>query len=95
MRNLLSDLSIGRRLGAAFVALCLLLAFVAVAGLDGSSRQRAVAEETSRLHALRDDVVQLRYLDTDVSGWQGYIFAKAVVEGARRPWPTTTTTSSA
>ena len=81
MRNRLSDLSIGRRLGAAFAVLCLLLAVVAAAGLNGSQRQRTVAVETARLHQLRDNVVQLRYLDSDVSGWQGYIFTKAVVEG--------------
>ena len=84
MRNLVSDLPIGRRIGAAFAVLCLLLAVVAAAGLNGSSQQRTVAAETSQLHKLRDNVVQLRYLDSDVSGWQGYIFTEAVVEGAAK-----------
>ncbi|MEO3935771.1 methyl-accepting chemotaxis protein [Dermatophilaceae bacterium Soc4.6] len=81
MRRLLSDLPIGRRLGAAFAVLCLLLAVIAATGVVGSSHQSSVAQETAQLHHLRDDVVQMRYLDADVSGWQGYIYAQAVVEG--------------
>ena len=81
MRNPLIYLSLGRRLAAAFAVLCLLLVVVAVAGLTGSSRQRAVAEETTALHALRTDVLQLRYLDADVSGWQGFVFVDALVDG--------------
>jgi methyl-accepting chemotaxis protein len=81
VRNPMSNVSIGRRLGAAFAALCMLLAVVAAAGLNGSARQRTVAVQTAQLHQLRDNVVQLRYLDSDVSGWQGFIFTKAVVEG--------------
>lgn len=84
MRLLLSNLSIGRRLGAAFAVLCLLLTVVAAAGLNGSSRQQAVAVDSTQLHAVRDKVVQLRYLDADVSGWNAYIFAKAVVEGGAK-----------
>ncbi|MGV8978486.1 MAG: methyl-accepting chemotaxis protein [Cellulomonas sp.] len=72
---------IGRRLGTAFAILCILLGVVAAAGLNGSSHQRAVAQETVQLHHLRDNVLQLNYLDADVSGWQAYIFAEALVEG--------------
>ena len=81
MRNPLIFLSLGRRLAAGFAVLCLLLVVVAAAGLTGSSSQRDVAEQTTALHELRTDVLQLRYLDADVSGWQGYVFADALVEG--------------
>ncbi|WP_165372904.1 HAMP domain-containing protein, partial [Pengzhenrongella frigida] len=81
MRNPLTFLSLGRRLAAAFAVLCVLLAIVAAAGLNGSSRQRAVAQQTTALHELRTDVLQLRYLDADVSGWQAYVFVDALVAG--------------
>ncbi|WP_407341860.1 methyl-accepting chemotaxis protein [Pengzhenrongella phosphoraccumulans] len=81
MRNPLTYLSLGRRLAAAFAVLCLLLMVVAAAGLNGSARQRALAQQTTALHELRTDVLQLRYLDADVSGWQGYVFVDALVAG--------------
>ncbi|MBU4215758.1 MAG: methyl-accepting chemotaxis protein, partial [Actinobacteria bacterium] len=73
---------IGRRLGAAFAVLCLLLAVVAAAGLNGSARQRAIEVDAAQAHDVRDAVVQLRFLDVDVSSWQGYIFTAALIEGA-------------
>ena len=81
MRNPLTHLSLGRRLGAAFAVLCVLLAIVAAAGLNGSARQRAVARQTAELHNLRTDVLELRFLDSDVSGWQGYVFVDALFTG--------------
>ncbi|TQJ09812.1 methyl-accepting chemotaxis protein [Lapillicoccus jejuensis] len=84
MRRTLTDLPIGRRLGVAFTVIVLLLAVVAAAGLTGSSAQRTVAEDTAGLHAVRDVVLELRYLDADVSGWQGYIYTEAVVEGSAK-----------
>ena len=82
MRSLLATLTIGRRLAAAFGALCVLLVVVAGAGLIGGARQSEARTATVELHQLRDDVLELRYLDADVSGWQGYIFAEAVMDGA-------------
>jgi len=82
MRSLLATLTIGRRLAAAFGAICLLLVIVAGAGLMGGARQSEARTATADLNRLRDDVLELRYLDADVSGWQGYIFAEAVVDGA-------------
>ncbi|GAA1889938.1 hypothetical protein GCM10009814_19490 [Lapillicoccus jejuensis] len=84
VRRTLTDLPIGRRLGVAFTVIVLLLAVVAAAGLTGSSAQRTVAEDTAGLHAVRDVVLELRYLDADVSGWQGYIYTEAVVEGSAK-----------
>ncbi len=80
MQTLLRDLSIGRRLGAAFAALAVLLVAVAGAGLYGALTQQQLRAETEELSALRDDVQELRYLDADVSGWQGYVYAEAAVE---------------
>ena len=81
MRSLLATLTIGRRLAAAFGALCVLLVVVAGAGLIGVARQSEARTATVELNQLRDDVLELRYLDADVSGWLGYIFAEAVVDG--------------
>ena len=80
MQTLLRDLSIGRRLGAAFAALALLLVAVAGAGLYGALSQQQLRAESQELSSLRDDVQELRYLDADVSGWQGYVYAEAAVE---------------
>jgi methyl-accepting chemotaxis protein len=80
VRTLLRDISIGRRLTIAFSLICVLLAVVAVAGAAGGNKQEGLLRESNRLEKLRDDVQELRYLDADISGWQGYIFAEAVVE---------------
>ncbi|WP_230401855.1 methyl-accepting chemotaxis protein [Sanguibacter suaedae] len=75
-------LSIGRRLAVAFGTLCVLLGVVAGAGLVGDARSSAARVETAELSELRDLVAELKYLDADVSGWQGYIFTEAVVDGS-------------
>ncbi|CAM3859633.1 methyl-accepting chemotaxis protein [Nocardioides zeicaulis] len=80
MQTLLRDLSIGRRLAAAFAALGLLLVVVAGAGIYGAVSQQRLRAETHELAQLRDDIQELRYYDADVSGWQGYIYAEAAVE---------------
>lgn len=82
MRALPTTLSIGRRLAAAFGTLCLLLGVVAAAGLFGASQESDARTQTAEINAVRDDVVELRYLDADVSGWQGYIVAEAALDGA-------------
>jgi methyl-accepting chemotaxis protein len=76
----LRDLSIGRRLSLAFGLICLLLVVVAGAGVYGLSSQQHVRQDTDSLRSLRDQIQELRYLDADISGWQGYIYAEAVVE---------------
>ena len=77
---LLRDMSIGRRLGVAFGLICLLLVVVAGAGVYGSVTGQHKRAEVQRLQGLQDEVQELRYLDADISGWQGYIYAEAVVE---------------
>jgi methyl-accepting chemotaxis protein len=79
VRALLRDLSIGRRLAVAFGLLCVLLVVVAGAGLYGSATQQRSRVQIQQLQDLRDDVQELRYLDADISGWQGYIYAQALV----------------
>src|SRR5690606_29750952 len=59
----------------------LLLLFVGLVGIQGAQKQHESAQETERLEQVRQQVQELRYLDADVSGWQGYVFAQAVVEG--------------
>ena len=80
MRMVLRNTPIGRRLGLSFALLCVLLLVVSGTGLYGALTQQSLREDSSRLQALRDDAQELRYLDADVSGWQGYIFSEAVVE---------------
>ncbi|HEY0891030.1 MAG TPA: methyl-accepting chemotaxis protein [Nocardioides sp.] len=79
MKRLLSNVAIGRRLAIAFGIVCLLLVAVAAAGAYGMSVQQQLRTDTEQLQALRDDVQELRYLDADISGWQGYIYADAMV----------------
>jgi methyl-accepting chemotaxis protein len=73
-------MSIGRRLAVAFGLICLLLVVVAGAGVWGNVQQQHLRQETQTLQGLRDDVQELRYLDADISGWEGYIGAEAVYE---------------
>jgi methyl-accepting chemotaxis protein len=80
VRMVLHNTSIGRRLGLAFALLCVLLLTVSGTGLYGALQQQDLRKEAARLQTLRDDAQELRYLDADVSGWQGYIFSEAVVE---------------
>jgi methyl-accepting chemotaxis protein len=80
VRQRLSDLSVGARLGGAFLLVCALLVVVAAAGVWGVQRERSPQAELSRLTALADQIRELRYLDADVSGWQGY----ALRDGDRR-----------
>ncbi|MDI6105588.1 methyl-accepting chemotaxis protein [Actinoplanes sp. NEAU-A12] len=50
-------------------------------GAWGAQRQRSLQADLSRLRAVADQIQQLRYLDADISGWQGYIYAEAMVAG--------------
>ncbi|MBZ5740199.1 methyl-accepting chemotaxis protein [Nocardioides mangrovi] len=77
MRTLLHHLAIGRRLGIAFGALALLVAVVAGTGLYSAQQQMSIRADQTRLDQMRDDVKELRYYDSDMSGWQGYIFSEA------------------
>ncbi|WP_028642677.1 methyl-accepting chemotaxis protein [Nocardioides sp. URHA0020] len=82
MRTLLHHLSIGRRLTLAFGILCVLLVVVTATGVHAAQQQVDLRADQQRLASMRDDVKELRYLDADVSGWQGFIFAEATMTGA-------------
>src|SRR3954452_24395815 len=77
MRKLLHHLSIGRRLSLAFGIVCLLLAVVAGTGVHAAQQQVDLRADQQRLAQIGDEVKELRSLDADVSGWQGFIFAEA------------------
>jgi methyl-accepting chemotaxis protein len=82
MRRLLVNRSLGGRLAIAFGLVSLLLIVVGLVGIWGAQQQQSVQQRTEQLEHLRQQVQELRYLDADVSGWQGYIYAQAVVEGS-------------
>jgi methyl-accepting chemotaxis protein len=82
MRRLLLNRSLGGRLAVAFGLVSLLMLVVGLVGIWGAVQQQDVRQDTERLERVRQQVQELRYLDADVSGWQGYIFAQAVVEGS-------------
>ncbi|MFI7602218.1 methyl-accepting chemotaxis protein [Actinoplanes sp. NPDC049681] len=81
MRKRLFDMSVGKRLGAAFLAVSALLVAVAGTGAWGAQRQRQLQADLTRLRALADQIQELRYLDADISGWQGYVYSEALVSG--------------
>ncbi|WP_243056813.1 methyl-accepting chemotaxis protein [Nocardioides sp. SR21] len=71
----------GRRLGAAFGLLCLLLVVVGATGVVAAKEQVSLRDDGERLASVRDDINELRRLDENVSGWQGYIYAEAATTG--------------
>ncbi|MGN6299920.1 MAG: HAMP domain-containing protein, partial [Angustibacter sp.] len=82
LRVLGLDRSVARRIATAFGLASLMLVLVGGAGLVGAERQQNARDAVVALEGLRDQVQQLAYLDADVSGWQGYIYAQALVEGS-------------
>jgi methyl-accepting chemotaxis protein len=81
VRKRFRNLAVGTRLGLAFGVVCALLVAVAVTGVIGARRQSAVLTEIVRLHALSAQIWRLNYLNTDVSGWEGYTHDDAMVIG--------------
>jgi len=79
VRTVLRDLSIGRRLTAAFSLVCVLLVVVAAAGILGSLTQQSLRQDTERLQRLRQTVESLHYRAADISGWLGYEYGEALV----------------
>jgi methyl-accepting chemotaxis protein len=68
--NMITNLKVGVRLGAAFaVSVVIMLGIVGVA-LSTSATQGAAATTLSRQQSLTRDVMQLKYLDADFNGWQ-------------------------
>ncbi|MFI5492225.1 methyl-accepting chemotaxis protein [Actinoplanes sp. NPDC051859] len=81
MRRRLRNLSVGSRLGVAFLAVCVLMLGVAGAGLWGAQRQSSLQAEMVRLNDLVKQVTQLRLLDNDINGWQAYVYAEYIEWG--------------
>nr|WP_232523235.1 methyl-accepting chemotaxis protein [Nocardioides sp. MAH-18] len=52
---------------------------VAGAGVNAGRQYLELGDQQQRLAAMRDDVKELRFLDGDVSGWQGFIYSEATV----------------
>ena len=73
----LRDLRVGRRLGASFVTLSLLIVAAAGTGLWGLQRQRDIRHRLDRLEQVKDDVHQMRFEAADIAGWQGLVVADA------------------
>lgn len=80
VRTWLRNLSVGTRLFVVFGIVTALLGVVTGVAVWGVGKQVALQREMVRLQGLSDQIDQLRYLDADISGWQGYILAEAVVE---------------
>ena len=77
----LANVSVGKRLGGAFLVVCVLLVAVAATGVWGIRRNSQLEAELTRLVALSDQMKQLRYLDENISSWQGYVYSQSVVDG--------------
>src|SRR5690349_8954089 len=58
------------RLALAFAVMCLLLAGMAFVGTQGSQEQQQANEQIARLQVLTREVMELKFRDADVSGWQ-------------------------
>jgi methyl-accepting chemotaxis protein len=82
MQRLLLNRSLGGRLAISFGLVAALMLLVGLVGIWGAGQQQSALKKTEALERVRQQVQELRYLDADVSGWQGYIFAQAVVEGS-------------
>ncbi|WP_211277816.1 hypothetical protein, partial [Couchioplanes caeruleus] len=54
---------------------------VAGAGLWGARRQSSLQADMVRLNALVKQVTELRFLDNDINGWQGYVWGEVVQWG--------------
>src|SRR5690348_8783891 len=70
MTRLLRRMRLRSRLLLAFGVFCLLISVMTWVGTTQSSRQADIADEVGRLQVLTRDVMQLKFRDADVSGWQ-------------------------
>ncbi|MFN8074035.1 MAG: methyl-accepting chemotaxis protein [Kineosporiaceae bacterium] len=67
-------------LAAAVVVCGLALTAVVATAVAGQRLQREGAHRLVRVEDLAWQLHELRYYDADISGWQGYVYAQAVVE---------------
>ncbi|MBG0817838.1 methyl-accepting chemotaxis protein [Planomonospora sp. ID82291] len=70
MITLLRSVRLRTRLLVAFGILCALLAGMAVMGLSQSAAQQEVTERVGQMQGLTRQVMELKFRDADVSGWQ-------------------------
>jgi methyl-accepting chemotaxis protein len=70
MITLLRSVRLRTRLLVAFGILCTLLAGMAATGLSQSSAQQEVTERVGQMQSLTREVMELKFRDADVSGWQ-------------------------
>ncbi|MEV8507937.1 methyl-accepting chemotaxis protein [Actinoplanes sp. NPDC051475] len=65
-----SNLSVGRRLGASFLVLVLLIVVAAAAGWRGMNQQSDSQRRVAVLEKLRSQIQDVEYYAADLSGWQ-------------------------
>jgi methyl-accepting chemotaxis protein len=70
MTRLLRRMRLRSRLLLAFGVFCLLMSVMTWVGITQSNRQADIADEVGRLQVLTRNVMQLKFRDADVSGWQ-------------------------
>ncbi|MEV4637526.1 methyl-accepting chemotaxis protein [Actinoplanes sp. NPDC049548] len=66
----ISDVSVGKRLGASFLVLVLLIVVAAAAGWWGMRQQSESQHRVAVLEKLRSQIQDVEYYAADVSGWQ-------------------------
>jgi len=80
----LARLSIGRRLGAAFVLLATLTLLTGIAGLWAAHSEASTASKVRATTALLTDVDRMQFYIADETGWQAFIAMDAIAEGATK-----------
>jgi len=70
MTSLLRRVRLRARLLAAFGVFCLLVGAMTGVAITQSGKQADIATEIGRLQKLTHDIMQLKFRDADVSGWQ-------------------------
>ncbi|TNM67182.1 methyl-accepting chemotaxis protein [Streptomyces sp. NP160] len=74
--------SVGSRLGAAFTALTALTMVCGGTGMWALHQEQERTRALAVLQATAREAERIEYFNTDVSGWQAYVYAQAVTEGA-------------
>ncbi|GAA3147174.1 hypothetical protein GCM10010466_42730 [Planomonospora alba] len=70
MISLVRRFRLRTRLFAAFGVLCVLLAAMAAVGVQQADNQREVTQRVGQMQVLTREVMELKFRDADVSGWQ-------------------------
>ncbi|GIE84394.1 methyl-accepting chemotaxis protein [Actinoplanes regularis] len=75
---------VGRRLGAAFSVLAVLMVAAAGAGWLAMTRQQHAQDQAARLEKVHRDVELVNFQLADISGWQGLVFSDIAAYGAEK-----------